>query len=95
MVDLFGKEHFWKTGLSAHGVHETQEAIKNIIQKYRYTHNIFLASNGTKLQLIGAYLAARTHIELQLTYALPAVYNWQRYSRGCGLLWQWALEPVS
>lgn len=93
IVALYGKEHVWGTGLSSRGVLETIHVISEIFGKYRYSFNLFVAPNGTKLQLLGLYLVARRNPEIQITYATPAIYNWERYSTGTKLLWEMILEP--
>lgn len=93
MIGEFGAKCFWPSRLPARGVLETKQEIERIFQQYGDTHNIFIAPNGTKLQLIGTYLATRNLVELQLTYASPALYNWKNYSTGTGPLWEMRLEP--
>lgn len=94
MIAQFSEQCFWNSSLPARGVLETKMAIERIFQNHRHTHSLFVAPNGTKLQLIGTYLAARKILELQVTYATPALYNWQKYSTGTGPLWEISLEPM-
>lgn len=93
IISVYGPDCLWKYGLPSRGVTETEQVIKEIYQQHRYTHNMFLAANGTKLQLIGAYLACRLIREIQITYAVPALYNWQKYSTGTSRLSEMILEP--
>jgi hypothetical protein len=93
IISIYGQDSFWKSGLPSRGVVETERTIQKIYDQHRYTHNMFLAPNGTKLQLVGAYLACRALPEIQITYAVPAVYNWQKYSTGATRLCQMILEP--
>lgn len=93
IILLYGARNIWNAGLPSRGVVETAEVISEIFRAHRYSYNMFISPNGTKLQLIGAYLAARQFPEIQLTYAVPAVYNWENYSTGTGLLWELTLEP--
>lgn len=95
IISLYGREHIWHTGLPSRGVVETEQAILEVFKRYRYSHNMFIAPNGTKLQLMGVYVAARVFTEIQLTYAAPAVYNWERYSTGTGPLWEMLLKPLN
>ncbi len=88
LIAHFGSECFWQTALPAHGVAETQRAIESVFTQFRYTHNLFVAANGTKLQMLGTYLAARKYQEIQITYATPAVYNWKSYSKGYDKMWE-------
>jgi hypothetical protein len=94
IIRLYGEKHIWHIGLSSRGIVETADVILDIFKRYRYSHNIFVAPNGTKLQLIGVYLVARLLPEIQITYAVPALYNWERYSTGTGPLWEVQLEPL-
>jgi hypothetical protein len=87
MILQFGERCFWERRLPAHGIWETREELERIFQSHRYRYNVFIAPNGTKLQLVGTYLAAREFSELQITYATPALYNWGKYSSGTGALW--------
>ena len=92
IISIYGEKSFWKSDLPSRGVAETERIIKNIYDKHRYTHNMFLAPNGTKLQLVGAYLACRHLPEIQVTYAVPAIYNWQKYSTGATRLSEMILQ---
>jgi hypothetical protein len=94
IISIYGKDSFWKSGLPSRGVVETERTIQKIYDQHRYTHNMFLAPNGTKLQLIGTYLACRSLPEIQITYGVPAIYNWQKYSTGTTRLCQIILEPA-
>lgn len=93
VTSTYGKEHIWGIGVPSRGVAETAKSIATIFQNHRYSHNMFVAANGTKLQLIGVYLTVRRFPEIQVTYAAPAVYNWKTYSTGTGPMWELHLEP--
>ena len=95
IISVFGRGSLWERGLPSRGVVETKHVIEDIFQQYRYTHNMFLAGNGTKLQLIGAYMACRSIPDIQITYAVPAIYNWKEYSRGTGRLSEITLDPLN
>lgn len=92
MIAQLGREA-WKAELPAHGVVETMQTIAQIFYENRYSYNIFIAPNGTKLQAVGTYLAARKLLELQVTYAIPALYNWEKFSTGTGPMWEFTLDP--
>lgn len=94
IIRLYGKERLWSTGLPSRGVTETSTVVSEIFKRYRYSHNVFIAPNGTKLQLMGVYLVARQVPEIQITYTVPAIYNWEKYSSGTALLWEMVLEPL-
>lgn len=93
IISIYGSESFWEANLPSRGVIETEQIVDQIYNKYRYTHNVFIAANGTKLQLIGVYLACRRLQEIQITYAVPSIYNWKRYSTGTSRLSEMILEP--
>lgn len=95
VVSLYGGDRVWGTGLPSRGVLETAKVISEIYAKYRYSHNVFIVPNGTKLQLLGLYLVARRIPEIQITYAVPSVYNWAKYTTGTKLLWEIVLESPS
>lgn len=92
IISLYGADKIWGTGLPSRGVLETAEVISGLFAEYRYSHNIFIAPNGTKLQLLGLYMVARRVPEIQITYAVPSVYNWEKYSMGTRSLWEMELE---
>jgi len=94
VISIFGTNSIWDCGLPSRGVVETEQVIKEIYKQHRYTCNMFVAANGTKLQLLGVYLACRSIPEIQITYAVPALYNWQRYSTGSGRLSEMILQPM-
>ena len=93
ILSIYGADALWGRGLPSSGIRETEKAIVEIYNQHRHTHNMFLAPNGTKLQLVGAYLACRRIPEIQITYAVPSLYNWQNYSTGTARLSQMILEP--
>lgn len=95
MIQQYGEGCFWDTRLSAHGVYETLTELNRIFQQHRYSHNMFVAPNGTKLQALGTYLAARQNPEIQITYAEPVLYNWEVFSEGSGKLWELTLNEPS
>jgi hypothetical protein len=93
LIDQFGPGAVWSQELPAHGVAETQNELEQIIRSSRSQYNVFVASNGTKLQLVGSYMAIRNYLEVQVTYACPALYNWEHYSNGCGSVWEMIIPP--
>lgn len=92
MIEEYGDQCFWPNLLPSHGIAETEAELRAIFNKFRYSHNVFVAPNGTKLQLVGTFLASRIFVELQIVYAVPVLYNWQKYSSGVGHLWEYVLE---
>jgi hypothetical protein len=95
MIEQYGESCFWSTRLSAHGVQQTAIELNRIFQQHRYSYNMFVAPNGTKLQALGAYLAAKQNPEIQITYAEPVLYNWEVFSEGSGKIWDIALNDLS
>jgi hypothetical protein len=93
LLEEFGSETIYRQSVSATGVLETRDALLALFSEYRHEYNLFFALGGTKLQLVGGYLAVRTFDEVQITYATPAVYNWKYFSSGRGPLWEARLPP--
>lgn len=79
----------------ARGIDEMCELIVELRRNYHESHFLVVAPLGTKLQTIGIYLAARLHPDVQITYAVPAIYNWKDYSAGVGPMWEFYLQPVA
>lgn len=78
----------------AHGIRESEMAVLNIWEQYHETHYIVVAPLGTKLQTLGVYRAAKQKADIQVTYALPSIYNYEKYSLGIGRCWEidWMLS---
>lgn len=62
------------------------ELLIQTLEEYTEEWNIVIAPMSTKLSTISAWLAARHHMEAQLTYSLPAEYNIRNYSEGAKTL---------
>jgi hypothetical protein len=58
------------------------EVIDRLIDEHLLDYNVVVAPMSTKLSTIGAWKAARKHIEVQVTYAIPGEYNFESYSEG-------------
>ena len=74
--------------VSARGIHEAQNAVLELWEEYRKTHFLVVAPLGTKLQTLGVYRAAKLKSDIQITYAVPSVYNFNAYSEGVGTMWE-------
>jgi hypothetical protein len=72
----------------ARGINEVETLILDLWSKYNDTHFLVTAPLGTKLQTIGIYKAVRAQPDIQITYAIPAVYNFEGYSSGIGPIWE-------
>lgn len=91
MLAIYGSQCLWGTRLPARGITETAHEIEQIYSEFRHQYNLFVAPFGTKLQLLGTYLAARELPDIQIIYASAAVHNWDLYSKGMGRLWEMEL----
>ncbi len=69
-----------------------RDAIRTVTANFVSTHNIMIASYGTKIQSVGALLACRENRALQALYAEPQVYNRDDYSKGAGSSWMLEIQ---
>jgi hypothetical protein len=76
------------SGLPAHGVMETRDLVLRIAWANAARMYTIVAPLGTKLQTLGAALAAMEDRRIQLSYAVPAVYNYESYSVNYGDVWR-------
>lgn len=74
--------------VSARGIEEAQSAVLDLWKEFEKTHFLVVAPLGTKLQTLGVYRAAKLKNEIQITYAVPSVYNFNAYSQGIGTIWE-------
>lgn len=63
-------------------ISESFEVINDNIIDYLHDWNIVLSPMSTKPSTIGAWLAARKHMEVQVSYTIPEEYNTRNYSSG-------------
>jgi len=74
--------------VAARGIEEAQNAVLELWEEYQKTHFLVVAPLGTKLQSLGVYRAAKLKRDIQITYAVPSVYNFNAYSEGVGTTWK-------
>lgn len=74
--------------ISARGVDEAERAILELWEKYHESYFLVVAPFGTKLQTLGIYNAVKQKRDIQITYAVPAVYNYNNFSAGVGPIWE-------
>jgi hypothetical protein len=74
--------------IPARGVREAEAAVLALWQRYHESYFLVVAPLGTKLQTLGIYRAARLKNDMQITYAVPSLYNFNNYSTGVGPLWK-------
>lgn len=72
----------------AHGIEETRDLILRLWEAHKNTHYLVVAPLGTKLQTIGLFEAVRIQPAIQITYAVPALYNYQGFSQKSGQIWE-------
>ncbi len=75
-------------GVPARGINETATAILEYSKEYSESYFTVVAPYGTKLQALGVFKAARIQPKIQITYAVPSIYNYEAYSRGIGPTWE-------
>ncbi len=60
-----------------------RDALGGIIQKKSQSYDFFVAIMGTKLEVLGAYLAYEKNQDFRIIYPVPLIYNVKNYSSGC------------
>jgi hypothetical protein len=63
------------------------EVVNEIITDHLHDWDIVLSPMSTKPSTIGAWLAARKHMEVQVSYTIPEEYNTRDYSSGWNTLY--------
>lgn len=76
--------------LSARSIEETEQAILDVWEQYHDSHFIVVAPLSTKLQTLGIYRAVRSKPDIQISYAVPSIYNFMNYSEGVCRIWEMA-----
>lgn len=79
----------------ARGVEESEQAVLKIWKQYHDSHYLMVAPLGTKLQTLGVYRASQIKSDIQITYAIPSVYNFKAYSWGIGPIWEICWHPAT
>jgi hypothetical protein len=74
--------------ISARGINSAKETVLNLWDQYHERYFLVVAPLSTKLQMLGIYQAVRQRPDIQITYAIPAAYNFNDYSTGVGKVWQ-------
>lgn len=74
--------------ISARAVDEAERAILDLWEKYHESYFLVVAPFGTKLQTLGIYRAVKQKKDIQITYAVPAIYNYANFSFGVGPIWE-------
>ncbi|GGX10736.1 HFX_2341 family transcriptional regulator domain-containing protein [Undibacterium macrobrachii] len=65
----------------------TRNTIDEIVNRYSSEFNLSIATFGTKLQSLGAFLACKEHRKIRAIYAEPQKYNDEDYSLDTGASW--------
>ena len=63
------------------------ELVSAVAKKFDETHYLVVAPLSTKFHTVGVLLAAEKDRRIQITYAVPSLYNYKKYSSGTGRLW--------
>lgn len=72
----------------ARGIEESEKAVLRIWDENNESYYMAVAPLGTKLQTLGVYRAVRQRPDIQITYAIPSIYNYENYSVGTNRLWE-------
>ena len=70
------------------GIDEVEELVLKIWKLTHDQYYMMIAPLGTKLQTLGIYRAAQRKRDIQITYAVPSIYNYNRFSTGIGRIWE-------
>jgi hypothetical protein len=68
------------------------ERVQEIIKANSREYDFYLATLGTKLQALGAYLAYEEAQNFRIVYPLPLAYNTDDYSYGCDKIFEFTLS---
>lgn len=68
------------------------DRVQEIIKANSKEYDFYLATLGTKLQALGAYLAYERAQNFRIVYPLPLAYNTTDYSYGCDKIFEFALN---
>jgi len=60
-----------------------REFLEDIMQRHSQAYDFFVAVMGTKLQVLGTYLAYERKPNFRIIYSVPLIYNVGDYSSGC------------
>jgi len=60
-----------------------RDSVKEIIQKNSQSHDFFVVPMGTKIEVLGTYLAYEENPNFRIIYPVPLIYNVVNYSSGC------------
>ena len=71
-----------KFAFPADGIMKCFERLDFVVGPYVDSHNVVVAPMSTKLSTIAAYLLAKKHAQVQVSYCAPAEYNIASYSKG-------------
>ncbi len=74
--------------IPARGIEESEKAVLSIWEQHFSSYYIVIAPLGTKLQTLGIYRAVRQRPDIQITYAIPSIYNYQNFSIGIERIWE-------
>lgn len=86
--EIIGKNNVTIEEVSTIDFLEAYRKLNKTYLEHRRNYNISIAPLGTKLQLLGIYLHAVEHTDVQLTYATVEGYNTENYSKGIEKLYE-------
>lgn len=69
-----------------------RDTFREIIQEYSQFYDFFVATLGTKLELLGVYLAYEENSNFRIIYPVPLIYNVGNYSTGCRDIYEMLLK---
>lgn len=68
---------------------EVRKNLDNLIEQYSENFNIVISPLGPKPQVVGCYLSASKHSDVQIVYAIPKFHNEHYFSKKSGKVWEY------
>lgn len=87
MLSRMGNSKY-QVKIPARGIEESRDIVLAIWEKYYGDYFFIVAPLGTKLQSLGVYMAAKIKRDIQITYAMPSLYNYNSFSQGVDKIWE-------
>lgn len=68
---------------------EVSKNLDTLIEHYSQKFNIAISPLGPKPQVVGCYLSARKHPNIQIIYAIPKSHEEEYFSKKVGKIWEY------
>lgn len=68
---------------------EVRRNLDSLIEQYSEKFNVAISPLGPKPQVVGCYLSASRHRDVQIVYAIPKFHNEHYFSKKVGKVWEY------